>query len=78
MPDDAFQKCAFASAVGADDGDNLADLDAQGHAEQGLEIAVEGVDAAHLEQGVRHRRRSPYKSRPPAGFGSLYVDRREL
>ena len=52
--DDAFQKRAFAGAVGPDHGDDLTGLDAQGNAEQGLEIAVEGVDGADVEEGVRH------------------------
>src|SRR2546427_1312531 len=40
--------------VGADDRDHLAGLDAERHALEDLELAVSGVEVAHLEQGHRH------------------------
>ena len=60
---DAFEQRRFAGAVGADDGNHLAGHNVEGDAEQRLEIAVEGVERAHIEERLRHRRGSPYRSR---------------
>src|SRR5215470_7960881 len=59
----ASQQRAFAGPVGANDGDHLTDLDLYRRAEQRLEIAVERIELAYLEQKVRHRPEFPYKSR---------------
>ena len=49
----------LAGAVGADHRHHLALGDAHRDAEQRLEVAVVGVERAHLQQRIRHRRRSP-------------------
>ena len=67
---DGFQQRALAGAVGADHRHHLAGVDRERDAEQRLEVAVKGVDGAHLEERIRHRRRSPCRSPPPAGCGS--------
>ena len=52
QPGDAAQQRAFARAVGADHRHHLAGLDLQRDAEQRLEVAVVGVDAVDLEEGL--------------------------
>ena len=67
--DDALQERALAGTVGTDDSDDLAGADAERNAEQRLEVAVEGVDGADLEQrAVRHRRQFPYRFQLLAGY----------
>ena len=58
----------LAGAVGADHGDHLAVVDRKRDAEQRLEIAVEGVERADVEQRRQASAgRSPYRFRAPAG-----------
>ena len=52
---DAFQQRRFAGAVGADHRHHLALGDAHRDAEQRLEVAVMGVERAHLQQRISHR-----------------------
>src|SRR5438445_9095801 len=47
---DGAQRGGLAGAVGPDQGDDLALLDLDRHAAQGLDAPVEGVDAFQLEQ----------------------------
>ncbi len=62
---DALEQRALAGAVGADHRHHLARRDLQRHAEQRLEVAVEGVERAHRQQRLRHRPESPCRSRAP-------------
>ena len=74
QPDDRLQQRRLAGAVGTDDGHGLALVDAEGRAEQGLEVAVAGVDLLDLEatppSGLRRRRgrrRAPPRTPSPRG-----------
>src|SRR5690606_5374454 len=50
LPSDAFEQRAFAGAIGADHRHDLTRLDMQRDAEQRLEIAIEDVEVAGVEE----------------------------